>query len=90
MNNTPDPTAVAELGEIVRHFLPEGQGVTPESLHAAVVEAQESWERFFVLAMRDTNLMSRGSMDGGRSGIGGHLVKYLAGTYDEFNAGAAA
>lgn len=89
MNTTPDPTAVAELGEIVRHFLPEGQEVTPETLNAAVVEAQESWERFFVLAIRDTNLMSAGS-HGGRSGIGGHLVKYLAGTYDEFNARAAA
>lgn len=85
-----NPAHVAELGEIVRHFLPEGQEVTPETLHAAVVEAQASWERFFVLALRDTNLMSRGSMDGGRSGIGGHLVKHLAGTYDEFNARAAA
>lgn len=79
---------VVELAEIVKHFQPAGSEVTPETLHTAVLEAQESWERFFVLAIRDTNMTNRGS-HGGRSGIGGHLVKHLAGNYDEFRERAA-
>ena len=81
--NTNQTAAVAELGEIVRHFLPEGEPVTPETLHAAVTEAQASWERFFVLAIADANLSDF-------RGRNGYLAKHLAGTYDEFRARASA
>lgn len=84
MNNNEAPAAVADLAAIVRNFLPEGE-VTAETLAAAVTDAQESWDRFFVLAIRDANLSDF-------QGRNGHLAKHLAGTYDEIRtrAGLAA